>query len=259
METRKIREKEFHNILRDKRLKSSDNFDFFKNKKWYSIVQKSKHCSEKWLIKHCSNKRVLDYCCGNGGVSFRIAKMGAAEVVGIDISDISIENAKKQAEKEGLSEQVKFLVMDAENMEFMDNYFDVIYESGVLHHLDLQKAYSEIARILKPDGQCLCIEALGHNPIINMYRRITPHLRTEWEISHILKKKDIAKAKTYFNKVEVLGFFHLTTITAVPLRNSLIFNTILKILETADRMLLKLPIIRWQAWQVVFSLSEPKK
>jgi ubiquinone/menaquinone biosynthesis C-methylase UbiE len=62
--------------------------------------------------------------------------------------------------------------MDAEKLEFSDGAFDIVYESGVLHHLNFSKAYSEIARVLNPRGEAICIEALRHNPIIQYYRRL---------------------------------------------------------------------------------------
>ena len=127
MEIRKQKEKELHDLLRDQEFESSKDFKYLtSNLKLYSVVRKSRGVVEKWLIKKCPNKRVLDYCCGNGNMSIKIAKMEAAEVIGIDISDISIENAKKYAEKERFSKCINFFVMDGENMEFKNNYFDII-------------------------------------------------------------------------------------------------------------------------------------
>jgi ubiquinone/menaquinone biosynthesis C-methylase UbiE len=203
--------------------------------------------------------RVLDYGCGNGLTSVTMAKMGASSIIGIDISDVSVENAKKLAEKEQYNDITTFLEMDAEHMNFPDNSFDIAQENGVLHHLDLDKAYADLARVLKPSGKMICTEALGHNPLIQYYRRRTPHLRTEWEVEHILHKKDIELAKKYFKNVRILGFFHLAAIAAVPFRNSTAFNGILRALETVDGLLLKFPVVRWQAWQVVFELSNPNK
>jgi len=259
MELRKQKEVKFQNTRRDESLKSSNKHEYLNtNKKFYSIVRKSGSFAEKWLAERCPNKKILDYCCGNGGMSLEIAKMGAAEIVGIDISDLSIENAKRDAVEKGVSKQIQFSVMDAEKTIFDDNTFDVIYESGVLHHLDLHRAYSELARILKPNGQMMCNEALGHNPLIHYYRKKTPHLRTEWEAEHILRKENIELAKAYFEKVEILGFFHLASIAAVPFRNLPGFNVILGALEAVDGVMLKLPGIKWQAWQVIFALSAPK-
>ena len=261
MEKRKIEEKEYHDFIRDQKLKNNlKEFQYYtSNLKYHSIARKTKLLLEKWLSYECQGKRFLDYCCGDGAVAVKIAKTGVDEIVGIDISGVSIENAKKLSLEEQVDKKTKFMVMDAENMEFEDNYFDIAYEHGALHHLNLEKAYSEIARVLKPNGKFLCVEALGHNPIIQYYREKTPHLRTEYETKHILRKKEIYLAKKYFKKVEILGFFYLFSLLAVPFRNFRIFNVILTILESIDEILLKLPILKWQAWQVVFVLSEPIK
>jgi ubiquinone/menaquinone biosynthesis C-methylase UbiE len=261
MEKRKLEEKQFHDFVRDEKLKSNpEDFDYYtSNSKWYSVVRKSEKLAEDWLKKECQGKKVLDYCCGNGAASIRLARSGAAEVVGIDISDVSVENAKRNAKKEGADGKTKFFVMDAENTNFENKSFDIAYEHGVLHHLDLHKAYPELARLLKNDGKCICIEALGHNRLIQRYREKTPHLRTDYETKHILRKKEIELAKKYFNRVEILGFFHLATLGAVPFRKHRIFSVVLPITEALDRILLNLPVLKWQAWQVIFVLSEPIK
>ena len=260
MEERKLKEKEYHNRKRDEELRATEHSDYMNYQiKWYSIVRKSTECWETWLKANCPNKQVLDYGSGNGDSTFKMIEYGAHSVSGIDISDTSVENAKAKATEKGLSDNTVFHVMDAENMAFENNSFDLIYESGVLHHLDLANAYPELARVLRSNGKVICTEALGHNPLIRWYRRRTPNLRTEWEAEHILRKPDIMKAHKYFKNIEVLGLFHLATIAAVPFRQSSVFNGVLTFLESVDRILLKLPLLKWQAWQVVFVLSDPIK
>ena len=85
-----------------------------------------------------------------------------------------------------------------------------------------------------------------------------PQLRTEWEAHHILTKEDIMVSAKYFDNVD-MRFFHLLTLAAVPFRNSKIFNPILSFTESLDDIILKLPFIKWWAWQVIFILSKPKK
>ncbi len=154
---------------------------------------------------------------------------------------------------------MKFLIMDAESTQFNHDYFDLIVVSGVLHHLDIKKAYRELARILKPDGEVICTEALRHNPLIHAYRKRTPHLRSAWETEHILGKREILLAKQYFENVRVAKFFHLATLAAVPFRNSPVFKSALRGLESIDSLLLHIPILKWQAWMAVFVLSRPRK
>ena len=264
MDERKV----FHDALRNGRKGQRWSLELEKliqkdslwaNMKYYAIERKSREVVIDWFERNCWGKRVLDYCCGNGDDSFIIVKKGAAEVFGIDLSDISVANCRERALKEGLDSKTKFHVMDAEALSFGNSYFDVVTEYGALHHLNLGNAYSEIARVLRPDGKCICVETLGHNPIIHYYRKKTPDLRTEWEVEHILCKKDIDMAKSYFKNIDILGFFHLATLAAVPFRNTNVFNVLLSVLEVVDSALLKLPVMKWQAWQVVFTLSVPLK
>ena len=91
------------------------------------------------------------------------------------------------------------------------------------------------------------------------YRRKTPQLRTPWEVEHILGKNEIEYARQYFNKVEILGFFYLFSFIAVPFRNKKAFGRVLNIFSTVDDIVLRLPFIKWMAWQVVFTLSQPIK
>jgi len=51
--------------------------------------------------------------------------------------------------------------MNAEELKFADDYFDIVCGGAILHHLDLNKALSEIARVLKPDGKAIFVEPLG--------------------------------------------------------------------------------------------------
>ncbi len=252
---RKEKERELHDQLRGE---LSNDPRYTSNKKFYSISQTNQDFVKRWLAERCPGKRVLDYCCGNGHLAIWLARAGA-RAYGIDISPVSIENASKQASQQKLSGRAEFLVMDAEATEFVDNYFDLAVISGVLHHLDLGKAYRELARIVKPDGEIICTEALRHNLLIHLYRKLTPHLRSAWEVDHILGKDEIELAREYFDKVEVAKFFHLTSIAAVPFRKLRIFDALRRVLEAIDSALLKLPVVKWQAWMAVFVLSHPKK
>jgi SAM-dependent methyltransferase len=128
----------------------------------------------------------------------------------------------------------------------------------VLHHLDLDKAYRELARILKAGGEIICTEALRHNQFISVYRKLTPQLRSAWETEHILGRSEIERARRYFDRVDVARFFHLADLAAIPFRNSTVFTPLLRVLESVDGVLLRLPALRWQAWMAVFVLSHPK-
>jgi ubiquinone/menaquinone biosynthesis C-methylase UbiE len=252
---RKTAERDLHD-----RLRGAGQYDpvYHSNKKFYSINQSNVEYVKSWLTARARGCRVLDYCCGNGDDALWLAEAGA-DVYGIDISPVSIGNAKAAATARGIEDRTTFRVMDAEATEFPDNYFDLVVINGVLHHLDLHKAYRELARILKPDGEVIATEALRHNMFIHLYRKLTPHLRSAWETDHILGKEEILAAKKYFRHVQIERFFHLATLVAVPFRGLSFFEPVRRGLEALDSFLLRLPGVKWQAWMVVFVLGSPNK
>lgn len=227
----------------------------YPNKRFYRVTRSSRERVSEWMRANCPGKLALDYCCGLGGKAVQLAQHGAV-VYGIDLSPIELKTAEGRAKDAGVADKITFQVMDAEQTTFADDTFDLIVCSGVLHHLDLARAYPELARIIKPDGEIICIEALAHNPLIHWYRRRTPHLRTAWEVEHILTVQDIAKAKRYFGVVRS-EFYHLAAIAAVPLYNTALFLPALKALELVDAFLCRIPGVRRMAWQAIFTLSKP--
>ena len=135
-----------------------DTFEkFYGNKKYYSVVKRSNDYVENWIKTESNGKVFLDYACGNGTNARLAAKNGALLSLGLDISSVSIENAKKFAAEENLN-NVRFFQADAENTLLEENSIDAIICSGMLHHLDLSYAFPELRRILKPGGKFYCME-----------------------------------------------------------------------------------------------------
>ena len=242
----------------DSVIRDEKEFDYhFSNMKFYSITKKSEEYQYGWLKRKCNpGVRILDFACGNGENGIYAAKCGA-ETVGIDISPEGVDNANLNAEGEGVSSRCSFEVMDGENMTFPADSFDLGVEYGALHHVDLDKAMIELNRVLKPDGEMICIEALRHNPLIHWYRKKTPHLRTEWEVEHILGIDDLAIARKYFHKVDV-RFFHLAVLAAVPLRKTRFFKQVRSLLNKFDSILLRNEVIGKYGWIMIFIMSYPK-
>ncbi|WP_436494954.1 bifunctional 2-polyprenyl-6-hydroxyphenol methylase/3-demethylubiquinol 3-O-methyltransferase UbiG [Actinokineospora sp. HUAS TT18] len=93
---------------------------------------------------------VLDIGCGGGLVSERMAALGY-DVTGVDLSEGSIETARKHAAANGVS--VKYVVGSAYELPAGDGTIDMVVISDVLEHLhDLPGAVSEIARVLRDGG-----------------------------------------------------------------------------------------------------------
>ncbi len=241
-------EQKFHNEIfeSDKRTKEIGRF--------YSINDAIHSAYEDFIFNAPEGKTYLEYGCGmaKGGRSVRLARLGA-KVHGIDISDYAIDFLSKEAEEEKLD--IDYQVMNAEDMSFNDDYFDIIYGTGILHHLDLDKSYESIAKKLKKDGTGIFIEPLGHNPLINGFRNKTPDIRTEDE--HPLLMDDFKLARKYFKNVNV-QYFYLTTLGVPILFKKKQPKFLIDFCNAFDKALFTLlPFLRKHAWQVVVKFSEP--
>lgn len=198
----------------------------------------------------CPDKDVLEYGCSNGMSSIGLAR-SAKRITGIDISDVAIQQATNAAVRHGIG-NVTFQVDNAEDMKLPSADFDVVFGSGILHHLILEKSLSEIRRVLRPGGKAFFFEPLGHNPVINLYRNWTPAARTVDE--HPLLKSDFNIVRKYFSKCD-LEFFGLATLVSIPFRTSRFGTAVQTAGAHVDNLLLKIPGARWQAWIVVMALE----
>jgi len=224
-------------------------------RKFYKVVQGSRSFYRDCLIASSKGKTVIEYGCGKGSYAFVLAEH-AARVIGIDISEVAIKIAQAQAKKLGLI-NVEFLEQDAEAMNFEDSSIDLICGTSILHHLNLENALKEISRILKTNGSAVFIEPLGHNPFINLFRKMTPQYRTEDE--HPLTMNDLRFIKQFFDQTDH-RFFHLFSLVTVPFRNFKFFPALLKAFDNFDAFLFKIfPFLKPMAWQVILILEKPRK
>ena len=102
--------------------------------------------------------RVLDICCGTGSVILTFAeKFSESRAIGYDFSPGMLIKAKEK----DLSGKVFFIMGDAADLSFGDNYFDIVCCSHALYELkgeDRKKALLEMKRVVKPDGKVLIME-----------------------------------------------------------------------------------------------------
>lgn len=103
-----------------------------------------------------NGKSVLDLGCGPGGKTCYYASLGTSKILGIDLSADMIQKAEEamailvRPENRFLLE---FATVNAEDLPFPDEYFDVITCSDAMEHFpDPMKVLAESARILKSSG-----------------------------------------------------------------------------------------------------------
>ncbi|HEX9202292.1 MAG TPA: class I SAM-dependent methyltransferase [Acidobacteriaceae bacterium] len=96
---------------------------------------------------------VLDVGCGRGvGVQVLLEQFGAGQVYGVDLDPEQIRLAQRRfaGKSEG---RVVLAVGSVLNLPFPDEYFDAVFDFGMLHHVvDWQAGVAEIRRVLKPSG-----------------------------------------------------------------------------------------------------------
>jgi ubiquinone/menaquinone biosynthesis C-methylase UbiE len=122
------------------------------------------------FIKNIANftalkgKKVLEIGCGVGIDGLEFVKAGA-DYTGIDASARSLALAKQYFELSGYDSQ-NLILADVESLPFANETFDFIYSWGVLHHTPhIEKAVSEIHRVLKPNGE-FCIMLYNRRSLV---------------------------------------------------------------------------------------------
>ena len=108
---------------------------------------------------------VLDVSSGRGTQAIYYAKTFGVNVTGLDISEEMVITATKRAKENGVSEKVKFVLGDSQQLPFSDNSFDVVInECAVGIPDDSQKVLNEMLRVVKPKGALAIHESTWKKP-----------------------------------------------------------------------------------------------
>ncbi len=234
-----LKEKEFHNTLQSKKRGRFENI-------FYKAIYNLNEDFFEYIEKHCKDKYLLDYGCGIGNAARKVVNFHPKKITGIDISDVSIKKAIDNSKN--LDQRIDYMVDNCENSNFKSETFDMVYGSGILHHLNMKKCLEEIHRLLKKDGELVFVEPLGTNPIINLYRKLTPSSRSRDE--HPLNNEDFVFLKQKYKdiKISYYGFF---TLIFFPFyrnpKDSWFFN----FFSTMDKIFFKIKFLRFLAWSVL--------
>lgn len=103
----------------------------------------------KAMLPELAGKRVLDLGCGYGWHCRYALEQGAREVVGVDISQRMLEQARCRT----ISERCRYLHMAMEDIDFPEACFDVVISSLALHYVrDYADVLRRVAVCLKSGG-----------------------------------------------------------------------------------------------------------
>jgi arsenite methyltransferase len=101
-----------------------------------------------------AGQKVLDVASGPGATAFLLAAEFRVSVEGVDLGEQSVAGANAKAAANGLAEQVRFTMGDAERLPLEDESVDaVVCECAFCTFPDKATAAAEMARVLKPGGR----------------------------------------------------------------------------------------------------------
>jgi SAM-dependent methyltransferase len=252
LDERKRAEAKFHD---DYRTNHQDEQKNAPNHRFYEAASPVNAYVDAWIRKHSEIGigTFLDYACGDGTRTLKATRAGAKLALGIDISETSIRNSIESAAAAGLTDRTRFLQRDCEDTGLPSGAFSSALCSAMLHHVDLSRAFPELARVMCSGGRILCVEAFSGNPVIQLYRDRTPALRTEWEKNHILGLREVEHAKRWF-EVENIRFFLMVAPLATLVPPGSLRGAFLRFGHAIDRVATRVPLLQRLSWQFAFEL-----
>jgi len=173
------------------------------------------------LLSDLQGKRILDVGCGDGGNSVLLAKLGAAMVVGIDISPQSIEVARHRAHINGVGDRVEFICAPLETAPSSLGTFDVIWGDAILHHLiaDLDAVLAKLLECAKPGALVVFSEPVNFSPTLRQIRFLIPVHTDATPDERPLEPAEIALLRSHLPDLRIRPFALLGRLDRFVLQN----------------------------------------
>lgn len=116
-----------------------------------------------WLVEGPTGpapQRVIDVGCGAGGAACAFAgALGPGVVTGCDRDPRLLAIARRRASDAGLDGHIRWLGARVDALPLDAGSVDLVWASGVVHHLpDQQGAIDTLARLLRPGGRLALVE-----------------------------------------------------------------------------------------------------
>jgi SAM-dependent methyltransferase len=131
---------------------------------------------ERWrqiLREAAGGGRVLDVGCGRGFSSRQALDFGAEYVLGVDLSESQLAEARKGE----IPGQLEFRSHDLHQP--LEGEFDLIFGRSILHHIDYRPVIDRLyTSNLAAGGTLAFMEPLGTNLITRLFHRLTPKAHT---------------------------------------------------------------------------------
>ena len=155
------------------------------------------------IAKKLKPKNALDIATGTADIAINLGSISNCEVIGVDISEQMLNVGREKITKMKLTKSVRLESGDAENLNFKDNYFDLVTIGfGVRNFQDLEKGLSESLRVLKVKGTLIVLEtSVPKNRIMKLFYSI--FTRTYIPIMAMIFSKDKSAYNYLLNSAEL--------------------------------------------------------
>jgi len=164
---------------------SRSSFEYFD---WYTDYQTLKPLMDYYL-KRRPNASVLNVGCGNSRLSMDMALDGYSNITSIDISKNCVDRMRKICNEskdscDGQFSDLRWLEMDATDLKFGEEKFDLVVDKGTLDalicettesHPKIQQVVAEAWRVLKSGGYYILITYANEQHRMKSLSRLNWH------------------------------------------------------------------------------------
>jgi len=205
LETNK-RQKEFYNNVKQnfvtKLWANFRNGTLNKIRKTLGVSNQAYDLHKVWF-GDLSQKKVLDLGCFAGNALSLYLAQNAKEYVGIDLSDVAINQLKERLKS---FPNAKAQAVDFLSDEFIERDFDLVYAYGVLHHFpNFDILISRLQEVMKSNGELISYDPLETSIPIKIIRTLYRPFQTDADWEWPFTKKTVYKIRNAFNVIETRG------------------------------------------------------
>jgi SAM-dependent methyltransferase len=163
-------------------------------REYFDEVEERKYFVEPHILRFADfdrwrGKRVLEIGCGIGTAMISFARAGA-QVTAVDLTEKSLELARRRAEVYGLADRVKFYQANAEELSDVVpvEKYDLIYSFGVIHHTPNPARVLQQARKYMHAGSTLKVMVYNHYSWKALWVLLRSGKGQFWKIRELMAK-----------------------------------------------------------------------
>lgn len=113
------------------------------------------------MLPELDSPRILDVGCGSGIPTLELARLCDGEIIGVDIDRGLLRKLARRIEREGLADRVKVVEGSLFDLDFPEEWFDVIWAEGSIAQIGFERGLRVWGRFLKSGGFLVVHDDIG--------------------------------------------------------------------------------------------------